>query len=175
MRKRPSQVRRDAQAAAEEKARRLKQLALRIQLIHDETDLMRADAAERQRSVDSKASFLAIAAGVVIAASASSNWDQPWVLAVLPMLFSALGLASAAIALRPGTREGVTPQILFNRWADSEASVGTVEIDLLKSKIQAFSARENVIRSRARATSVGFIFLIAGVASLAVIFALESV
>jgi len=91
------------------------------------------------------------------------------------MSFSALGLAFAAIALRPGTRDDVTPQILYDRWADSEGSVGKAELDVLKSKIRAFTAREKVIRSRAKATSVGFLFLLAGVISLAVVFALESV
>jgi hypothetical protein len=158
-----------------EKARRRRQLSLRIQLIHDETDRMRAEAADRQRSVDSKASFLAVAAGVVIAAAAASDWNQPWLIAILPMSFSALGLAFAAIALRPGTRDDITPQILYDRWADSEHSVGAVELDVLKKKIRAFTAREKVIRSRARATSVGFLFLLAGVISLAVVFALESV
>ena len=164
-----------AEAAEAEKARRQRQLARRIQLIHNEIDLMRADAADRQRSVDSKASFLAVAAGVVIAAAASSDWHQPWLLAILPMSFSALGLAFAALALRPGTRDDITPEILYDRWVDSEKSVGTVENDVLKSKIRAFAAREKVISSRARATSVGFNFLLAGVISLAVVFALESV
>jgi len=179
MRKRLSKAERTALAVADEtraeQARRRKQLSLRIQLIHNETDLMRADAADRQRSVDSKASFLAVAAGVVIAASAASDWHQPWLVAILPMSFSALGLAFAAIALRPGTRDDVTPQILYDRWADSEGSVGKAELDVLKSKIRAFTAREKVIRSRAKATSVGFLFLLAGVISLAVVFALESV
>jgi hypothetical protein len=154
---------------------RRKRSAQRVQMIHDEVNLMRADASDRARSVDSKASFLAVSAGVIIAAAASSQWTQPWGLAILPMSFSAIGLVFAAIALRPGTRPDVTPQILFDRWADSEKYPATVEADILKSKVAAFTKRESVIRSRARSTSIGFAFLIAGVFSLALVFALESV
>jgi hypothetical protein len=168
-----------ARLAADDAARaetvRRKRSAVRVRLIHNEVDLMRADAADRARSVDFKASFLAVSAGVIIAAAASSDWHQPLLLALLPMTFSALGLGFAAIALRPGTRPDVTPQILFDRWADSERQAATVEADILKSKVAAFAEREKMIRSRARSTTIGFSFLLAAVLSLVVVFALESV
>lgn len=49
--------------------------AVRIELLSEELDRLTVDAAERTASIANRASFLAISAGVLIAASTAQLWS----------------------------------------------------------------------------------------------------
>ncbi|WP_146080082.1 hypothetical protein [Clavibacter michiganensis] len=147
--------------------------AQRVRYLADETDRLVEAGAARQQSVDTKASFLAVAAGIVIAASVSKNWRVADSIALAPLVFSMLALASAAVALRPGRRRDLTPKGITQRWLDSESTFETVESALLAQKVEAFEIREHEIANRAHVVVLGFVTLLLSTVALVAVFAVD--
>lgn len=60
----------------------------RLRLLTHEVDLLVEDAAERTQSIASKASFLAVSAGVLIAALTAQIWTQQTILALIALILA---------------------------------------------------------------------------------------
>ncbi|WP_146168506.1 hypothetical protein [Rathayibacter caricis] len=146
----------------------------RVRLINEELDRLGTDAAERTASVNGKASFLAVSAGVLVAASTAQVWTVAAAFGVLALVLACASLTCAAVALRPAGRPGIEAQRLVDRYVDSTQSASQVETQLVRDKAAVLSARETDLRARATWVWVGFAALALAVAALTLVFAAET-
>ena len=146
----------------------------RLRLIHEELDRLDLDAGQRSSSVLSKASFLSVATGVIIAAATARLWDGQPVLGAIALALACFSLVCASIALRPGNRLGILPQRLVDRYLDTTKAAITVEREIVLDKSKVLGFRENDITLRAKWVLVGFVLLIASTAALCITFAIET-
>lgn len=165
MKKRP-----DANPPTEELRRALQ---ARVRLLNEELDRLVTDAAERTASVNSKASFLAVSAGVLVAASTVQLWAKAPLFGVVALGLACLALACAAVAVRPGKRMGIQARRLVDRYVDSTMNALQVETQLVEDKANVLTQRESDLRARAVWVWVGFAALALAAAALTVVFAVE--
>lgn len=145
----------------------------RVRLLNEELDRLTTDAAERTASVTQKASFLAVSAGVLVAASTVQLWSNtPW-FGVIALGLACLALACAAVAVRPGQRLGLSARRIVDRYLDSTLSAADVEAQLVHDKAAAITSREGDLRARATWVWLGFAALALAAASLTIVFAIE--
>lgn len=145
----------------------------RTRLLNEELDHLMTDATERTNSVSAKASFLAVAAGVLITAATAQLWRYAPVFGVIALAFACVALACAAVALRPGRRPGIEARRLVDRHVDCEHSAAEVERELVQDKATVLTAIEKDIASRGKWVWVGFAGLSLAAVCLAVVFGLE--
>jgi hypothetical protein len=125
--------------------------------------------AERRRSLSARASFLAVASGVLIAASVTDGANNSTGWAAAQVALSVVGLVLAAVATIPENRRELSAIRLADRYLDSEKSPARIFREILDSKIQAMTTQERALRRRGNVVSLGFGVLIAS----ATIFALQ--
>ena len=145
----------------------------RVRLLNEELDRLGVDSAARNASVSGKASFLAVAAGVVLTAATSQLWAGAALLGLSSVVLSCAGLLSAAIALRPGRRLEIQARRLVDRHLDCTHSAAQVEEEIVSDKATVLAAREDDLRGRATWVWVGFGSLVAAAVALAVVFGVE--
>src|SRR5690554_5339839 len=74
----------------------------RFALLNAEADIQREVAAERARSVQTKASFLVVIAGLLAGASFDTPWDSEyWLFSAVPLALALATVVAAVIALWP--------------------------------------------------------------------------
>jgi hypothetical protein len=146
----------------------------RVRLLNEELDQLMVDAANRMTSVLSKASFLAVSAGVIVAASTAHTWTSIAITGVLALALASVALICAAVALRPGAHPAIKARRLVDEYLESFSSAGDLENELVQDKAAAIDAIELVIVARARWVSFGFAALILSTVSLAVVFGAET-
>lgn len=145
----------------------------RVRLLNEELDKLTEDAAERTASVTNKASFLAVSAGVLVAASTVQLWTRaPW-FGVVSLALACVALACAAVAVRPGQRLGISARRIVDRYVDSALPAVDVEAQIVEDKASALTSRESDLRARATWVWLGFATLALAAASLTVVFAIE--
>jgi len=167
----------DAEAAraladAAEKARRAQ--FNRVRLVNEELDRLGTDAAERTASVTGKASFLAVSAGVLVAASTTQVWTVAALFGVAALALACVALACAAVAVRPGKRPGIEAQRLVDRYVDSTQTANQIELQLVRDKATVLRDRETDLRARSTWVWVGFGTLAIATAALTLVFAAET-
>jgi hypothetical protein len=162
------------QAEAERTAREQKRTFRRVQLLNSEINLLVADSNVRYESVSSKATFLAVSTGVVIAAVTSQLWTALPILGVIALSCSSFALFCAAFALRPGKRLGIDAKGLSDRYLDSRLTSGQLEIEVVATKARAVAQREANVLNRARWVWCGFSGLFVAVVALTLVFAFET-
>lgn len=162
---------RSAKDAAEVSARRAR--FDRVRLLNEELDKLTTDAAERTASVTNKASFLAVSAGVLVAASTVQLWEKLAGFGVAALALSCAALACAAIAVRPGKRVGILARRLVDRFADSNASALQIEAQIVEDKAAVLVLREDDLRARATWVWLGFAALALAAAALTIVFSAE--
>ncbi|RYF05788.1 MAG: hypothetical protein EOO40_10055 [Deltaproteobacteria bacterium] len=145
----------------------------RVRLLNEELDALVVDSGTRAASVLNKASFLAVTAGVIVAASTAQLWTTAGVIGVCALVLASLAIFCAAAALRPGKRLGLQAQRLVDVYMDSTKSVRRIEAEIVRSKAQVIEAHENDLRNRATWVWAGFILLGAGTILLSIVYALE--
>jgi p-aminobenzoyl-glutamate transporter AbgT len=137
----------------------------RVALLNTETDVQREAAATRASSVQSKASFLVLAAGVV-ATSALFQPTKLGLLAFSPLVFTLASVILAAIALWPANLRVIDPRLLKNKWIDARASDYELEVFLLEAKVRAYEEQQARTNTRVRALKAGFVLFVIAIASL---------
>lgn len=147
--------------------------AARVRLINEELDRLVTDAAERTASVTNKASFLAVSAGVLVAASTVQLWAKAPTFGVVALALACIALFCAAVAVRPGKRMGIEARRLVDRYADSGMNALQVETQLIEDKANVLTHREADLRNRAVWVWAGFAALAFAAAALTVVFAVE--
>lgn len=145
----------------------------RIRLLNEELDKLTTDASERTASVTNKASFLAVSAGVLVAASTVQLWTRAPLFGVVALALACVALACAAVAVRPGMRLGIQARRLVDRYADTTMSALAVESQIVEDKAASITQRETDLRARAAWVWIGFAGLAVAAASLAVVFGIE--
>jgi hypothetical protein len=144
-----------------------------VRLLGDEVDRLTVDVDQRSAGVANKASFLAVSAGVLLAASTSQLWAHlPWVGAIA-LLLACVGLSCAAVALRPGKRFGLVAQRLTDRYLDTTSSALAIEEAILREKSTIISRREDDLGARANWVLRGFGALILSAVALTVVFTVQ--
>ena len=145
----------------------------RIRLLNEEMDRLTTDVEQRVASVLNKASFLAIAAGVIIAATVAQVWTKvPWI-GVLALSLAGVALLCATVALRPGRRVGIVAQRLADNYLDSSVTAAALEQRLVRQKASAISSRESDLVARARWVQAGAAALVGSVAALLIVFSVQ--
>lgn len=147
--------------------------AARVRLINEELDRLVTDAAERTASVTNKASFLAVSAGVLVAASTVQLWAKAPTFGVVALALACIALFCAAVAVRPGKRMGIEARRLVDRYADSGMNALQVEMQLIEDKANVLTHREADLRDRAVWVWAGFAALAFAATALTVVFAIE--
>ncbi|GAD32903.1 hypothetical protein MTS1_00246 [Microbacterium sp. TS-1] len=84
---------------------------------------------------------------MIIAALTAQAWKHFPLAAVVAMGLAVAGLLCAAVALRPGRRQGTTGRSLVDRFLDSTASVQQIEPILVREKAGYLTAREEDLRA----------------------------
>ena len=145
----------------------------RIRLLNEELDKLTTDAAERTASVTNKASFLAVSAGVLVAASTVQLWTRLAGFGIAALALSCVALACAAVAVRPGKRLGIRARRLVDRYADTTMNALQIEAQIVEDKATVITEREADLRARAVWVWSGFAALAFAAAALTVVFAAE--
>lgn len=162
-----------AEALAKNKREREVARVVRHQVLNEELDRLTADAAERTASVANRASFLAVSAGVLIAASTAQLWAEKAVFGVAALGLGCIALLCATAASRPGKRPGLLAQRLVDKYADAEVSGDQILREVVRLKADALEAREGDLRNRAVWITAGFAVLVASAASLTAVVSAE--
>jgi hypothetical protein len=145
----------------------------RVRLINEELDRLTIDVGERTLSVTNKASFLAVAAGVLIAATTSQLWTRFQWFGAAGLVLACLGLLCAAVALRPARRYGILAQRLTDSYIDSTKLAQDIEAILVRTKSDAITRREGDLVARARWVWAGFGALVLSAISLSIVFSAQ--
>lgn len=142
----------------------------RVRLLNEELDRLTSDAAERTASVTNKASFLAVSAGVLVAASTNQLWETLALFGVAALALSCVALACAAVAVRPGKRAGLQARRLVDRFSNATVDALQVETQIIEDKASVLTLREEDLRARAVWVWGGFAALALAAAALTIVF-----
>jgi hypothetical protein len=139
-----------------------RQRLARIRLLNDELDRLRIAAFERTRSIDTKTSFVVVAAGVL----ASATFDNlvtgaTSFVGLLPFGLTVATVWAAAVALWPTAIKQPTGQALVKRWVDACETPEQLEDYLLEMKAHEIQLRNENNERRSGALKSGFRLLIA--------------
>ena len=151
-----------------------KKFRARFNVISQELDRLGLDADERSRSVDAKASFLAVASGVVFGGQVQTDFVVPWYVSSLPLLLVTVALACAGVAFLPRKRQGNSPQMVWLSYFDSGMSAASVAKQISMERVRTETAREAALAKRAAVITAGFTALFTSMLLFVVLFAVTS-
>jgi hypothetical protein len=155
----------------------------RIALLSTELDVQRADAQDRATSVQNKASFLVVAAGLFSASTGTIDMVEPnvWAdsavahfLPGLPILFGLATVVFCALALWPTAQQVVIPQKLTDEWLDTPQSADALREFLLRMKVEAWDELQRITDRRVVYLKWGFGFLVLAVAATLLVVVLRA-
>ncbi|WP_148060344.1 MULTISPECIES: hypothetical protein [unclassified Rathayibacter] len=159
------------QLAARREARKIvRDRAGRVRLLRAELDVQGARSIERTKTVEAKASFIVTAAALVAGASISLLPANPFV--IFALVLAAATVFCAAQAAKPLTLEIPSARDLVDEYLHAALTVEELEDTLLEVRTVEIEKRDEVTKTRARAMTLGFRFLVASVITLVVIAAL---
>jgi hypothetical protein len=151
----------------------LKRTVQRFNVLADEIDRLTADADERSRAVDVKASFLSVAAGVVLGGQVQAEFGFAWFISSTPLFLAAMSLAAAGVSFVPRKREGNSPRLVWLAYFDSTKDAATVAKELTQERVRTESLREEALAKRARILTAGFATLFTSMLLFVVLFAVD--
>lgn len=147
---------------------------LRIALLNEESNIQRDVAAERARSVQTKASFLVVIAGLLASTAFDTSEDSSlWWLSTIPLSLALGTVVAAVVALWPAPAGAIDPAAVRATWVDNAKGSYELEIYLLKLKVIAYTEMQNRTNKRVTALKVGFILLSVAIASALVVFVVQ--
>lgn len=135
----------------------------RIRVLNAELDVLRTAATERSRTIDTKASFIVVAAGVLASVTGLSlvNVDT-WLIGLLPFNLTVAAVAVAIVALWPRKIGVPSAREVVDTWVDADIAADELEDNVLEVKAQEVSNRNTQNEERAQLTNWGFSLLLAG-------------
>jgi hypothetical protein len=137
------------------------QRRLRVALLNAELDIQRVTADERSRSIQTKASFLVVAAGFLAGSVFGNQPDNVyWWVSILPLALALASVVLSAVALWPAGRDTADPVGLRDKWIDSTETAYALEIYLLKLKTNIYTATQDINDRQVKALKTGFVVLI---------------
>jgi hypothetical protein len=141
--------------------------AARIRLLSDQLDHLRSSAVERTRSIDTKASFVVVAAGVIATTTfAGLDDSRTWLWGLVPLTFTIATVVAAAIALWPVKIESPSGRKMVSLWVDEDGLAPDVLEDrILEVKTVEVEYRDEKNETKGLATKFAFFFLILSLCS----------
>lgn len=135
----------------------------RIRLLSLELDHIRQVAIERSRSIDSKSSFIIVAAGFVTGATFTGLVSPAsFYIGLVPVAFTVGSMVAAVIALWPTKLWSPIGRSLVSAWVEDPMTAETLEDSILEVKAREIEARDAYNERRSKATRISFRLLIAG-------------
>lgn len=144
----------------------------RVRLLNVELDSIRQAANERTRSLDSKASFAVVAAGVLAGTTLTGlvNADTYYI-GLVPFSLTVGAVIAATFALWPTKMWAPSGRLMVTEWVDKEAMTPEdLEDHLLEVKAREVEKRDEYNERRSTSVKVSLVLLGASlIASLAVV------
>lgn len=160
---------RKTRRSAEERAKR-------IRILNAELDVLRGASFERSRTIDTKASFIVVAAGVLASVTGLSLVAQEtWFLGLVPFALTVAAVAVATVALWPRKIDLPSARQVVDAWVDADMPADELEDNVLEVKAQEVTNRDTQNEKRAHLTNWGFSLLLAGLVSTLVVITLNAV
>lgn len=150
--------------------------AKRIRILNAELDVLRGASSERSRAIDTKASFIVVAAGVLASVTGLSLVTQEtWFLGLVPFALTVAAVAVATVALWPRKIDMPSARQVVDAWVDADMPANELEDNVLEVKAQEVTNRDVHNEKRAHLTNWGFSLLLAGLVSTLVVVTLNAV
>lgn len=130
-------------------------------------------AHDRSKLITTKASFLAVAAGILITAAVTYEWAMGHWTTVIPLITAVAALGCAAFATRPEGALEFDHEELAEKYFGDEANISHLQRHTVDTYRKLIVAREAKSRHNARAVSAGYLFLMISSGSLAVLFIVD--
>lgn len=148
----------------------------RIRILNAELDVIRNASYERSRTIDTKASFIVVAAGVLASVTGVSLVaPETWFIGLAPFALTIAAVAVAIVALWPRKIGLPSARQVVDAWVDADMPADELEDNVLEVKAQEVTNRDAQNEKRAHLTNWGFILLLAGLASTLVVVPLNAV
>ncbi|GEM_PF-4181158 len=142
----------------------------RIRLLSEELDRTRDAALERSRLLNTKASFVVVAAGVIASVSSVGIGDREAGLAwVVPFSLTFLTVLTATVTLWPRKLKVAGGREMVTAWRESELTEYDLVDHLLEVKVQEVESRDAQYRLGSIWTKVAFVFLLMSLISVVVV------
>jgi hypothetical protein len=152
-----------------------KERAKRIRVLNAELDVLRAAAWDRSRMIDTKASFIVVAAGVLASVTGLSLVSPAtWLLGLMPFGLTVAAVAVAIVALWPRKIDLPSAREVVDAWVDADMPADELEDNVLEVKAQEITNRNVQNEKRADLTNWGFSLLLAGLVTSFVVVALNA-
>ncbi|WP_188742700.1 hypothetical protein [Agromyces bauzanensis] len=145
--------------------------AKRIRILNAELDVLRGASSERSRTIDTKASFIVVVAGVLASVTGLSLVStETWLVGLLPFGLTVAAVAVATAALWPRKIDLPSAREVVDAWVDADMPADELEDNVLEVKAQEVTNRDAQNEKRAKLTNWGFGLVLAGlVTTLAVV------
>lgn len=155
---------REARRSAQERAKR-------IRILSAELDVLRGAASERSRTIETKASFVVVVAGVLASVTGLSLVTiDTWLVGLLPFGLTIAAVAVATAALWPRKLDVPSARQVVDAWVDADMTGAELEDHVLEVKAKEVTKRDEQNEERAKLTKWGFGLVLAGlVATLALV------
>lgn len=148
----------------------------RIRILNAELDVIRNASYERSRTIDTKASFIVVAAGVLASVTGLSLVArETWFIGLVPFALTVAAVAVATVALWPRKIGLPSARQVVDAWVDAEMPADELEDNVLEVKAQEVTNRDAQNEKRAKLTNWGFSLLLAGLASTLVVVTLNAI
>lgn len=148
----------------------------RIRILNAELDVIRNASYERSRTIDTKASFIVVAAGVLASVTGLSLVaPATWFIGLVPFALTVAAVAVATVALWPRKIGLPSARQVVDAWVDADMPAAELEDNVLEVKAQEVTNRDAQNEKRAKLTNWGFTLLLAGLASTLVVVTLNAV
>lgn len=148
----------------------------RIRILNAELDVIRNASYERSRTIDTKASFIVVAAGVLASVTGLSLVvAETWFIGLVPFGLTIAAVAVATVALWPRKIGLPSAREVVDAWVDADMPAYELEDNVLEVKAQEVTNRDSLNEKRAGLTNWGFSLLLAGLASTLVVVILNAI
>jgi p-aminobenzoyl-glutamate transporter AbgT len=140
----------------------------RVDLLSTEADVQRQAATDRANSVQNKASFVVVAAGLLTTSSVITP-DKVGGLVAIPLVLTLATVILSAVALWPAHLKVVEPRLLTDKWLDTKKSDDDLAAYLLEAKVEAFEQQQARTDTRVKALKASFVLFSVSVAATVVV------
>lgn len=134
-----------------------KERVARIRLLNAELDAHRGIALERTRQIETKASFIVVAAGVLASATGATLVStDTWLLGLVPFALTVATVVVATAALWPRPLKVPSARSIVNRWVNETAPTDDLDDYLLEVKVVEVELRDDQNELRMKWTKRAF-------------------
>lgn len=147
----------------------------RIKILSAELDVLRAAAFERTRTIETKASYIVVVAGVLASVTGVSLvTTDTWLIGLLPFGFMIAAVIVATIASRPRKLGLPSARQVVDTWVDADIPAVELEDNILEVKAKEITKRDESNEKRANITNWGFSLLLGGLVTTLIVVILNA-